>query len=294
MAVYRRSYQRYEGPLTPEQWRFDVLRRYALKNIFEYRIHTALFALSFIPPLVALVLIYFINNLDGLATLNIPRDALQFVSVDGTFFLTVLQFQTFSSFVLVALLGPGLVSPDLANNAMPLYLSRPLTRAEYVAGKLSVLLTITSLVTWVPVLLLILVHSSLSELSWFWSNLRIVVGVVIGSLVWIVTISLIALAISAWVRWRPVAIGSLFAIFFVSAGFGEAANELLMTKWGTVLNITADMSMVWRWLLLEETSYRSFGRGNIPSWVGLIAMLGICGASLFMLHKRVRAAQEVR
>jgi ABC-2 type transport system permease protein len=243
-----------------------------------------------------LILIYLLNNLEGLASLNIPIDAaLRFLSVDGTFFLTVFRFQTFFSFVLVALMGPGLVSPDLANNALPLYFSRPLSRAEYVVGKLSVLLTITSLVTWVPGLVLIVVHASLSEFSWLTDNPRILAGVLIGSWIWTLTISLIALAISAWVRWKPVAIASLFAIFFVAAGFGEATNAILQTKWGTLLNITSDMNMVWRWLFLGESSYRVllFG-GEIPAWMGLAAMMTVSGAALVMLRKKVRAAQEVR
>jgi ABC-2 type transport system permease protein len=181
---------------------------------------------------------------------------------------------------------------------MPLYLSRPLSRAEYVIGKLAVLATIASLLTWVPALVLMLVHASLSDLSWLWRNAHVVAGVFVGSWIWIVTISLMALAISAWVRWKPVAAGSLFAIFFVAAGFGEAANGLLETKWGSLLNITTDMSMVWRWFLLQEPSYRPPFTprlfGDIPAWMGLLSMLLICGAALLLLRQKVRAVQEVR
>ena len=41
-----------------------------------------------------------------------------------------------------AFIGPGQVSPDLANNALPLYLARPFSRVEYVLGKMSVLLVL--------------------------------------------------------------------------------------------------------------------------------------------------------
>jgi hypothetical protein len=40
---------------------------------------------------------------------------------------------------LAAFVGPGQVSPDLANNALSLYLARPFSRVEYVLGKMSVL-----------------------------------------------------------------------------------------------------------------------------------------------------------
>ena len=48
------------------------------------------------------------------------------------------------------------MSPDLRNNGLPLYLSRPFSRTEYVLGKMSVLLILLSAITWVPGLLLFL------------------------------------------------------------------------------------------------------------------------------------------
>ena len=54
------------------------------------------------------------------------------------------------AFLLTAWVAPVLVSPDLVNGALPLYLSRPFTRAEYVLGKATVLLTLLSAITWVP------------------------------------------------------------------------------------------------------------------------------------------------
>ena len=51
-----------------------------------------------------------------------------FLSVQGVF-----------AFLLTAYAGPGLISPDLSNNALPLYLCRPISRTEYVLSKMAVL-----------------------------------------------------------------------------------------------------------------------------------------------------------
>ena len=59
------------------------------------------------------------------------------------------------------LVGPPLVSRDLRNNALPLYLCRPFSRTEYVMGKMSVMLILLSAITWVPQLLLFLFQSYL-------------------------------------------------------------------------------------------------------------------------------------
>ena len=296
MAVYKRTYTRYAGPLTDERFRFAIVPRYALQSVFGTRFYTGAFVLALVPHLIALVIIYLRSNIDALATLGIDIRPLQFLAIDGNFFGTLYVVETFISFFLVALLGPGLVSPDLANNAMPLYLSRPFSRAEYVVGKLSVLVIVTSLITWVPGLLLFGLQTALAGLSWSWDNLRLLGGIMVGSWLWIVTISLIALALSAWIKWRPVAAAALFGVFFVSAGFGAVTNVMLITRWGTLLNLPAAMRMVWRWLFLNETQYRIATPpwGTIPSWTGLLPLLVTCVLALLLLSWKIRPVQVVR
>ena len=51
------------------------------------------------------------------------------------------------AFLLTTLVGPSLIAPDLSNGALPLYLSRPFSRIQYVAGKMIVLLLLLSLIT---------------------------------------------------------------------------------------------------------------------------------------------------
>src|SRR5688572_4923965 len=238
MAVYKRTYSRYAGPLTDERWRFAILPRYALQSVFGSRFYTGAFVLALVPHLIALVLIYLRSQIEALNALGFDARALEFLAIDPRFFEALFVVETFISFFLVALLGPGLISPDLANNAMPLYLSRPFSRAEYVLGKLSVLFVVTSLVTWVPGLLLFGLQTALAGLSWSWDNFRILVAMLVGSGIWILTISLIALALSAWVKWRPVAAAALFGVFFVSAGFGTVSNVMLVTRWGTLMNLS--------------------------------------------------------
>ena len=296
MAVYKRTYTRYSGPLTDERWRFAILPRYTLRSVFGSRFYTIALLVGLLPHLVGMVLIYLRSHVDALASLGIDIRELQFLAIDGGFFFTLFIVETFISFFLVALLGPGLVSPDLANNALPLYLSRPFSRVEYVIGKLSVLLAVTSAVTWVPGLILFGLQTTLVGPSWSWDNSRLLAGIFVGSGIWILTISLMALALSAWVKWKPVAAAALFGIFFVTAGFGTVSNAMLQTRWGTLLNLASAMRMIWRWLFLQESQYRITTPpwGTMPAWTGLITLLSVCGIALFLLGWKIRPAQVVR
>ena len=54
--------------------------------------------------------------------------------------------------------GAGLIANDRRANALQIYLSKPLMRTEYIAGKAAVLFTFLLLVTLVPAMLLLLLQ----------------------------------------------------------------------------------------------------------------------------------------
>src|SRR5258708_27935424 len=152
MAVYRRTYHGYDGPLTKERFRFLVLPRYTIeemrknKRIFNF----LMFAMGW--PVIAMFFIYINHNMSLLRLLRLNQS--QILQVDVRFFLIFLGIQSMLAFFVAAFAGPSLVPPDLANNAFPLYLARPFSRVEYVLGKASVLMVLLSLMTWIAGLIL--------------------------------------------------------------------------------------------------------------------------------------------
>src|SRR5712691_2961610 len=135
MAVYEHAYKPYAGPLTPEWSRFLIIPRHAYRDVFQSKIFTGFFALCFVCPLIMLILIYLHYNSTALAIFRL--DIRNVVPINGTFFQTYTSIQTSLGFLLTVLIGPVLISRDLANNALPLYLCRPFSRTEYVLGKMS-------------------------------------------------------------------------------------------------------------------------------------------------------------
>ena len=98
------------------------------------------------------------------------------ISINVVFFMSLLGWQSMLALFLASFIGPGQVSPDLANNALALYLARPFSRTEYVLGKMSVLLILLSLMTWVPGLLLFCLQGYLEGWQWMHDNVRFAVG----------------------------------------------------------------------------------------------------------------------
>jgi ABC-2 type transport system permease protein len=299
MAVYRRGYRPYAGPLTPEWSRFLVPARYALSELFASRLLSGLLVLCVVPFLFETAFIYVVNSTAVRALLRMPSDFT--ITIGGSFFLGALMVQCALAFLLTAWAGPTLVSPDLVNGALPLYLSRPFSRAEYVLGKASVLFGLLSLVTWVPVLLVFSLQSSLAGTDWLTDHRGLFGAIFLGAWVWIVVLTLLALALSAWIRWRIVASAALFGCFFVGMAFGEMWREVLQNPWGRVTNLLYLVGLVWRELFALPPT-RSLARmmlddrrnPDLPTSVAVAVLLSLCTLCLYLLHRRIRAHEVVR
>jgi ABC-2 type transport system permease protein len=284
MAVHKRSYRGYAGQLTPLWSRFLIITRYAFKNVFQWKLLTAFFVACFFFPLICAVGIYVNHSTHLLAMFG----ARSHFDVDGGFFFHFLNTQGSMAFILTALVGPGLVSPDLANSALPLYFCRPLSRAAYVVGKMLVLVSLLSLVTWVPALLLFLIQSSLAGGSWMWANLWLAASIFLGSAVEILVFSMLALALSAWIKRKLAAGAALLAVFFFGAGFGEAANAVLRTNKGALLNLGRLIATV------EAHLFRQPWRSPISAGSAWMVLLAVSGFCLWLLARKVRAYEVVR
>src|SRR5262245_12381757 len=297
MAVHRRGYHQYDGPRTRERWRFWILSRYAFQRVFRLRLVAIFYVICFIPALIASSAVYLSHNLDLLASMFGQRfSEVDLIPVNADFFLFLMTFQASLSVFVTALVGPGLVSPDLTNNALPLYFSRPFSRAEYVLGKFSVLFVLLSLVTGAPMLFIYLLKSTLAGWSWFVENTHLAFAIALGSVVWVTLLSLVALASSAWLRWRPAAAGMLFALLFFPTGFGQAANEIMRTGWGSLLNAIVLIGTVWNSLFYidDPDGYARAARAlnpmrriadPIPAWTAWLVVGTVWAVCLLLIER---------
>jgi ABC-2 type transport system permease protein len=285
MAVYRRNYKPYAGRLTPEWSRCLVLFRYSRRNLFRSKFLTGLFVVCFFYPLVCALMIYLAHSASFLQQLGLPAGVL---SIDNKFFFNFISVQGVFAFLLTAFAGPGLISPDLANGAQPLYFCRPFSRAEYVLGKSSVLAILLSQITWVPGLVLFAMQAGLAGASWTWSNLWIAGSLILSSLIWIAILSLLAMALSAWVKWRIVAGALLLGVMFFGAGFAQAINGVLRTDSGHFFNVAYLMGTVWNALFQVDS------RHAIPVAQAWVALLIYCAICLGLLMRKVRAYEVIK
>lgn len=309
MAVYEHLYGAYEGESQSALSRFLVIPRYALSDVFKSKLLTTFFILCFIYPLIAAILVYLHHNVNAIALLQI--DVRELLPIDASFFRTFLEVQGGFAFILTVLVAPPLISRDLANNALPLYLCRPLSRTEYVLGKLVVVAALLSLVTWIPGLLIFFFQASLSGFGWLWSNFWMAGAIFVGFMIWILLLSLLALAVSSIVKWRVVASGALLGMFFIPSAFGEIVNQLFLTRTGSLISMWASMNSIWRGLFGLFVRQAGSIRGRVsnpvydgqfmditlmepPLWASWLVIVLVSGVCVLLLARRVRAYEVIK
>jgi ABC-2 type transport system permease protein len=293
MAVYKRTYKAYAGRLTPEWSRFSVISRYAFASLFDSRPFTAYTIFCCVPFLLGVVFIYVMNTPSVQALLNVQFG--EQLLIDRRWFMIMLRIQAWMGFVLTAWGAPGMITKDFANHAMQLYLSRPLSRTEYLLGKASVLVVLLSAITWIPTLLLFLLEGGLKGDGWIWKNLWLAGSITVGGLIWIAVITLYSMALAVWVKWRIAATGLMFATFLLLPGLSEAIDLILGTHWGQLLNFPYVIGLVWsRLFRFTEIQRHGSEYDWIPLWAAWATLLGMCAISLWLLNRRLKAREVER
>ncbi len=306
MAVYEQTYRRYAGPLTPESSRFLIIPRHAYRAVFNSKLFTAFFVICFIPLLVEAILIYLHHNVTALAIMQV--NVRELIPIDAFFFQTFISIQGGFAFFVALLVGPPLVSRDLRNNALPLYLCRPFSRTEYVLGKMSVILILLSVVTWIPQLLLFLFQSYLEGFTWFRANVWMINAIVLGGMLWVLLLALLSQTVSALVKWRVIASGALLGIFFIPSVFGAFINEVFRTRIGNLISLGAlihnvnsglfgTFERVWAYTSIRDVNDVVIQEVPIlepPLWASWTVLFLICAVCLALLSWKVKAYEVVR
>jgi len=153
VPIYEQTYRRHEarGPL--RRVRFWPITREALRLILARRAFLILLMMSWLPFVIRVIQIYVITRFP---------EVNRILPVDGRLFGDFLGWQALIAMFITIFAGAGLVAGDLRTGAILVYLSRPLTRCDYVLGKLAVLLLLNLFITLVPGLVLYLLALGLA------------------------------------------------------------------------------------------------------------------------------------
>jgi ABC-type transport system involved in multi-copper enzyme maturation permease subunit len=278
MPIHDQSYRRYGGGRAAHGQAWIVIARAGMMTMLRKRAFMGLLIAAWGPFLVRAVQIY--------VTANYPQVAM-FAPTAETF-RQFLEQQDFFVFILAIYVGAGLIANDRRANALQIYLSKPLMRTEYIAGKAAVLLAFVLFVTLVPaILLLVLQVLFAGSFVFLKKNLFLFPAITVATLLQGLLTTFTMLALSSLSKSSRY-VGILYAgiLFFSAAIYGAmlAITGSTRLSW---ISLTANLMQV------VDVIFRLKPRYATPWPVSLIVILGLIALSISVLERRVRGVEIV-
>jgi ABC-type transport system involved in multi-copper enzyme maturation permease subunit len=280
MPIYRERYRRRESGLDFRGRAWVVIAAFGLRALTRHKAFLFLLILAWIPAVVRGVLMY--------AAANIPQAS--FLATTAQTFRDFLSQQEPFVFFITVYAGSGLIADDIRSNALQLYLSRPLTRTQYVAGKFAILATALALVTWLPAMVLLIVQVLFAgSVTFLRSNLYLLPAISVFSIVQVVVATFIMLALSSLSKSRWfVAVMYAGISFFSHAVFGATR---IATGGGTAFSWISVFASL---MQVGDVIFRLRPRfTGTPPAVSVAALAIMVAASIVVLSRRIRAIEVV-
>ncbi len=278
MPIHDQGYRRYQGRRVPVGRAWWTMARMHLITAFKRR--------WFLLMLFAGWIQFFVMGLIIVAPVLFPQLS-GFTSTTPQTFRDFLSRQQFFVFIITIVLG-GLIADDRRANALQLYLSKPLTRVEYIVGKATPLLILILGVTLVPALLLLLLQIVFSgSFSFLTNNLFVLPAITLASLVRALLSTFMILALSSLSKSRRfVAIMYAGLIFFTSSMHQVLRSITGSQAWaaispGNMVDVFTD------WV------FRVRAPQPVPVYAAVLVIVGLIAASLWVLERRVRPVEIV-
>jgi ABC-2 type transport system permease protein len=278
MPIHDQGYRRYAGARTPYGQAWWVIARTQFLAALKYRLFVILLAASWVPFLARSVQFYIASNFQQVALLAAtPQTFRDFLDQQGLFV-----------FLVTIALGTA-IADDRRANALQLYLSRPLTRVEYLLGRLVPTVGCLLGVTLLPAILLIMVQVALSgSLAFIRQNLFLFPAITIVSLAQALLSAFAILALASLSKSRRfVAIMYAGIVFFTTSMYQVLRTITGSRAWAAIS--PGDMLDV-----LANAAFRVRNdQAPVPVAVAVLVVVVLIAVSIGILEKRIRAVEVV-
>ena len=278
MPIHDQGYRRYGGLKARAGTGWMVITRAGIRNQFAKRAFLGLLVMSWLP--------FFVRAVQVFAAANLPQA--QFLAITAETFRQFLEQQQIWVFFITVYVGAGLIANDRRANALQIYLSKPLTRAEYIFGKLAILMSFLLLITWVPAIVLLIVQISFAgNFTFLKNNFYLFPAITVFAFLQVTTVAAAMLALSSLSKSsRYVAILYAAVLFFTQAIYGVLSLVTRSTglSW---ISFPANLAQV------GDVIFRLPPKYATPWPVSLLMIFGLIAVSALILERRVRGIEVV-
>ncbi len=277
MPIHDQGYTRYAGRRQAHGSAWWVIARQHILAAVKYRPFIILLLLSWAPFVVRAVQIY----------VSSTYAQAQVLQVTSRTYLDFLDFQAICVF-LVTISMAGLIADDKRANALQVYLSKPLTRVEYITGKLVAMLVFLLGVTLAPAVMLLLMQILFSgSLAFLRENLFLLPAITLFAMMQSLLSAFTMLALSSLSKSRRFVSIMFAGLIFFTAAMYQALRGITGSGGWAVIS-PGEMLDV-----LGRAIFRVEGAQAVPAPVAALVVALLIGASVWVLERRVRGIEVV-
>ena len=278
MPIHDQGYRRYGGLREPHGRTWWVIARAGIMERLRERKFLGLLLVAWGQFIVRAVLLYIASNYAQAS----------FLAPTASTFREFLGVQMIFVFFITLYVGSGLIANDRRANALQIYLSKPLTRVEYVVGKLTTLVIFLTAVTWVPaILLLILQMLFAGNLNFIKDNLFLFPAITVFSAVIVLTTSFSMLALSSLTKSRRFVAVMYAGLLFFTAAMSQVLSAMTGTRVWAIIS-PGDVLEVF-----SRVIFRIPGPRDLPFPAAVVFVVALLAASIWVLERRVRGTEVV-
>src|SRR5687767_3835642 len=278
MPIHDQGYRRYLGSRTAIGRSWQVMTRAGVMSIITKRQFIGLMLFAWAPFVVRAVQIY----------VSATFAQASFLAPKGETFREFLDQQGIFVFFVTIWVGAGLIANDRRANALQLYLSKPMTSAEYIAGKLAVLFIFLVAVTFVPAMMLLLTQAAFAgNLTFIRNNIYLLPAITLFSLVQVLLASTTMLALSSMSKSSRFVAVMYAGLFFFTLALFNALRGITGTSAFAWLAPTAALQQ------LGDVIFRLQPRYQLPPALAAVAVIVLIAGSILILMRRVRGVEIV-
>ncbi|GGN57982.1 membrane protein [Actinoplanes lobatus] len=216
-------------------------------------------------------------------------------STIGEVIFTYTQFADQMSFLIiffVAIVAPQLVSRDLRSGTLPLYFSRPLRAADYVAAKYAALVSAIWLLLGVPQFIMFLgaAFTTKTGFKGVWNEILDLVPGWGYSLLWAVMFAGIGLLIASFTGKQAFAAGGIVAVFLMTAPIVGVLASLPSTTANSLAGLASPMTLIAginQWISGAEGTGLDLGRFGPVYAIEAVCLIASCLLLLLARYRKV-------
>ena len=279
MPIHDQGYRRYTGSKAAVGKSWQVITRAGVWTVLSKRSFIALMLLAWAPFVVRAVQVYIAANFQQAS----------FLAPSAETFREFLEQQGVFVFFVTIYVGAGLIANDRRANALQVYLSKPLTRAEYVTGKFAILFLFLTGVTWLPAILLLLIQIMFAgSFAFARDNIFLLPAITLLSLLQVLVSAMTMLALSSMSKSSRF-VGIMYAglIFFTAAFFQALRGITGRSSWAW-LSPTATLEQMGAYIFRMDPPY------DLSPIIAIITVIVLIAGSAWILERRVRGVEVVQ